>query len=55
MKVRFTTTALIEIDNIFAYLAAHNTKAAAAFVEQDEVVILHVRHAARQWPWNNNR
>jgi plasmid stabilization system protein ParE len=24
-------------------------------IEADEVVILHVRHAARQWPWEDDR
>jgi plasmid stabilization system protein ParE len=36
MKVRFTATALIEIDDILAYLTAHNTKAAAKLIERIE-------------------
>jgi plasmid stabilization system protein ParE len=95
MKVRYTETALVEIDEIFAYIAKHNVKAAATIVdraratidqlasyprlgqvasesgvrtiqigrypflvfyalEQDEVVILHVRHTARRRPWDES-
>ena len=95
MKVRYTATALIELDEIFAYLSKHNPAAAkrvvarveqtiqtlATFpevaqesdergtrrmpvgrypfivfyaVEADEIVILHVRHGARRWPWEDD-
>jgi toxin ParE1/3/4 len=95
MKVRYTATALIEVDEIFAYLSEHNPTAAkrvvarveqtirnlATFpdmaqecdergtrrmpvgrypfivfytVEADEIVILHVRHGARRWPWEDD-
>jgi addiction module RelE/StbE family toxin len=95
MKVRYTETALIEIDEIFEYISERNASAAkrvVARVEQtirnlgdfpemaqasdepgvrrmpvsrypfivlytisaDEVVILHVRHGARQWPWEED-
>jgi toxin ParE1/3/4 len=91
MRVRYTETALREVDEIFAYIVNHNVVAAAAIVErveelvgqlgefpfmaqetdiagvrkfplgrfpyvvyyavqQDEVVILHVRHGARRPP-----
>jgi len=39
MKVRFTATALIEIDDIFAYLAARNAKAAATLIERVEKTV----------------
>jgi toxin ParE1/3/4 len=93
MKIRYTETALIEIDEIFSFIAKDNVNAAAAVVdhawatidrlghfprlgqvatesgvrimqigrfpflvfytiEQDEVVILHVRHTARRRPWD---
>jgi toxin ParE1/3/4 len=89
MKVRYTETALSEVDEIFAYIANYSVVAAAAVVErvdeligqlsefpymaqetdnarvrkfplgrfpyviyytveQDEVVILHIRHGARR-------
>jgi plasmid stabilization system protein ParE len=92
MKVRYTDTALGELENIFSYLFERNPAAAksvavrvkdiAALLEEypffghesdepsvrvaslvrypflvfytvsaDEIVILHVRHAARLWPW----
>ena len=92
MKIRYTETALIEIDEIFAYISERNPAAAARVVarlermirnlgdfpemaqrtsepgvrrmplgpypfiifytiESDEVVVLHVRHGARRWPW----
>ena len=92
MQVRYTETALIEINEIFAYISEHTASAAKRVVariertirnigdfpemaqetrepgvrripsgrypylvyytvEADEVVILHVRHGARQWPW----
>jgi len=91
MKVRYTETALREVDEIFAYIADYNLVAAAAVVErvdelveqlsefpylaqetdiagvrkfplgrfpyvvyytvqQDEVIILHIRHGARRPP-----
>jgi len=91
MRVRYTDTALRELDEIFAYIAKHNAAAAASVVgrvenlivqlaefpllaqetdvagvrkfplgrfpyviyytvEQDEVVILHIRHSARRPP-----
>jgi toxin ParE1/3/4 len=91
MKVRYTETALREVDGIFAYIADYNVVAAAAVVErvdelveqlsefpylaqetdiagvrkfplgrfpyvvyytvqQDEVIILHIRHGARRPP-----
>ena len=94
MKVRYTETALVEVNEIFAYLSERNLHAAkrvVARVEQtirnlgdfpemaqaadeagvrrmpvarypfivfysiegDEVVILHVRHGARRWPWED--
>ncbi|MGA7487972.1 MAG: type II toxin-antitoxin system RelE/ParE family toxin [Xanthobacteraceae bacterium] len=94
MKVRYSKTALRELDEIFAYIHERNRSAAAAVVDRierlgsligelpfighltdeegvrmmpvvrypflifyavndkaDEVVILHVRHAARLRPW----
>jgi plasmid stabilization system protein ParE len=36
MRIRYTATALIEIDDIFAYLDKHNPKVAATFVESVE-------------------
>jgi toxin ParE1/3/4 len=92
MKVRYTETALVEIEELFAYVAERNRRAAnlvldrtwqtiaalADFpelaaktdmpgvrlrqignfpylvyytVEGGDVVILHVRHAARPRPW----
>jgi toxin ParE1/3/4 len=92
MKVRFTDTAIAELDDIFRYLSARNPNAATAVAKRvkdvaamlaeyplsgrevdesgvrmaslvrypflvfyavtgDELVILNVRHAARQWPW----
>ncbi len=94
MKVRYSETALRELDEIFAYIHERNRPAAVAVVDRierltsligelpfighltdeegvrmmpavrypflifyavndvaDEVVILHVRHAARLWPW----
>jgi len=94
MKTRYTETALIEVNEIFAYIAQRNPAAAARVVariertirnigdfpeiaqeadepevrripagrypfiifytiEADEVVILHVRHGARRWPWED--
>lgn len=94
MKVRVTATALIEIENIFAYLSAKNPLAAKSVVarvgekiaklaefpliaqisdepgvrrmpvgrypfmilytvENDEVVVLHVRHGARRSPFED--
>ncbi len=94
MKVRFTDTAIGELDDILRYLSERNPAAATAVarrvkdiatlladyplsgrevdesgvriaslvrypflvfytVSADEVVILNVRHAARQWPWRN--
>lgn len=93
MKVRWSETALVEIDEIFAYISTHHRSAASAVVERiqrltellgefpqighltdqdgvriisvvrypflifytidistDEVVILHVRHAAQERP-----
>jgi len=91
MRVRYTETALLEVDDIFAYIANHSVAAAAAVVErfdelvgqlsefpymaqetdiagvrkfplgrfpyvvyytveQDEVVILHIRNGARRPP-----
>ncbi len=91
MRVRYTETALREVDEIFAYIANHSVVAAAAVVErvdelvgqlsefpymaqetdiagvrkfplgrfpyvvyytveQNEVVILHIRHGARRPP-----
>jgi plasmid stabilization system protein ParE len=93
MKVRYTDTALGELEDIFSYLFKHNPAVARAVaarvsdisalladypflgreadepgvriaslvrypflifytVSTDEVVILHVRHAARLWPWD---
>lgn len=94
MRIRYTETALVEVDEIFAYVAQRNPAAAARVVariertiknlsdfpemaqeadepgvrripaghypfivfytiEADEVVILHVRHGARRWPWED--
>ena len=39
MRVRFTPTALSEVEQIYSYIAAN------------EVVILNVRHGARRNPW----
>ncbi len=90
MRIRYTETALAEIDEIFAYIARDNPQAAEALtfriekavellsrfpemaavdtdepstrvrplgnylifyaIENNEVLILHVRHAARQRP-----
>ena len=93
MKVRWSETALTEIEDIFSYIFERNRSAAAAVVERiegltklleefpfaghvtdepdvrvlsvvrypflifyaidetaEEIVILHVRHAAREWP-----
>ena len=36
MRVRFTSTALLEVDEIFAYIAQHNPTAAATLVERIE-------------------
>jgi toxin ParE1/3/4 len=97
MKVRYSETALREIDQIFAYIHQRNPSAAAAVVDRvkrvaalleeypfaghtadepdvrimplvrypyllfysvsddDEVVILHVRHGARRRPWEEKR
>ena len=93
MKIRYTETALLEIDEIFSFIARGNMQAAAALVDraaatisrlgdfpqlgqianedgvrtfplgrfpylvfytvdQNEVVILHVRHTSRQRPWD---
>src|SRR5262245_44337250 len=95
MKVRYTETALVEVEEFFAYLSERNVSAAkrvVARVEQtirnlgafpemaqqtgepgtrrmpvgrypfmlfytiaaDEIVILHVRHGARRWPWEDD-
>jgi toxin ParE1/3/4 len=95
MKIRYTETALIEIDEIFAFIATDNVTAARAVVDrtqatidrlsqfprlghianendvrsiqvgrypflifytidQNEVVILHVRHTARRRPWESD-
>lgn len=92
MKVRYTRTALDELNEIFAYLADRNIAAASLIVtrvetlvgfladfpymaqetemtgvrrlplgvypynifyvaEDDEIVILHIRHGARRFPW----
>jgi toxin ParE1/3/4 len=92
MRVRFTDTALSELDDILRFLSERNPRAATGVakrvrgvaalladyplsgreadepgvriasvvrfpfiifytVASDEVVILNVRHAARQWPW----
>lgn len=92
MKICYTETALVEVNEIFAYLSERNVAAAKRVVarvertiqnlrdfpemaqaadevgarrmpvgrfpfivfysiEGDEVVILHVRHGARRWPW----
>lgn len=92
MKVRYTETALAELEDIFHDLAERNPAVARAVaarvkdiatllaeyplfgheanepgvriaslvrypflifytVSADEVVVLHVRHAARLWPW----
>jgi toxin ParE1/3/4 len=98
MKVRYSETALRELDEIFAYIFERNRSAAAPVIDRlerlgaligeypfvghltdeegvrimplvrypflmfytvndsaDEVVILHVRHAARQRPWDEER
>lgn len=96
MRVRYTRTALFEIDQIFSYLAERSFSAATGVrervertveglalvpemaqltdepgvrrlpvrsypyvifytIEGDEVVILHVRHGARQSPWPSCR
>ena len=95
MKVRYTATALAEVDEIFAYLSDRSPAAAKRVVarveqtiknlanfpemaqeanepgtrrmpvgrypfiifytiEADEVVILHIRHGARRWPWEED-
>jgi toxin ParE1/3/4 len=94
MKVRYTGTALVEIDQAVSYLLEHHPPRAATFadlideavarlldhpysaeetemrgirrvyirrfrysvfytVAEDEIVILHVRHASRRWPWED--
>jgi addiction module RelE/StbE family toxin len=94
MKIRYTETALVEINEVFSYISERNAPAAkrvVARIEQtiqnlgdfpemaqeadepgvrrmpvtrypfivfyaidtDEVVILHVRHGARRWPWED--
>jgi len=96
MKVRYSETALGELDELFAYIFERDRSAAAAVVERverlaallgefpfvghdtdeagvrmvplvrypflifyavngDEVVVLHVRHAARLRPWEGER
>jgi toxin ParE1/3/4 len=95
MKIRYAETALVEINEIFAYLFERNEAAARRVVarveravqnlgdfpeiaqqsdepgvrrmpvgrypfiifysiEDDEVVILHVRHGARKSPWEDD-
>ena len=92
MKIRYTATALLEIDEISQYIAKRSPAAAKAIVERveqtvnlladfpemaqrtneegvrrmpvgsypflvfyaienDEIVILHVRHGAHRYPW----
>jgi plasmid stabilization system protein ParE len=92
MQMRYTATALRELDEIFQYIAERSPAAAKAIVERveqtvalladfpemaqrtnergvlrmpvgsypflvfytienDEIVILHVRHGARRYPW----
>jgi toxin ParE1/3/4 len=94
MKVRYSETALAEINEIFAYISEQNAPAAKRIVariertinnlgdfpemaqetreagvrripagrypylvyytvEAEEIVILHVRHGARRWPWED--
>ena len=94
MKIRYTETALVEINEVFSYISERNAPAAkrvVARIEQtiqnlgdfpemaqeadepgvrrmpvtrypfivfyaidaDEVVILHVRHGAQRWPWED--
>jgi toxin ParE1/3/4 len=96
MRVRYTDTALVELDAAVSYLIERNPSSATAFadvvdaavarlldhpysaeetekpgvrrvyirrfrysmfyaVEGDEIVILHLRHAARRWPWEDER
>jgi addiction module RelE/StbE family toxin len=96
MRIRYTATALLEIDDIALYISERNPAAAKALidrirnaiatlaeipemaqttdepgvrrlplgsfpflifytVENDEVVILHVRHGARRYPWETRR
>jgi len=96
MRIRYTSTALSEIDEIFSYLAERSFSGAVAVrerversigglalvpemaqltdepgvrrlpvrsypyvifyaIEGEEVVILHVRHGARQSPWQSSR
>jgi toxin ParE1/3/4 len=94
MRVRYTRTALFEIDQAVSYLLEQHPSGAAMFadliddaverlldhpysaeqtemrgvrrayirrfrysvfytVTDDEIVILHVRHASRRWPWED--
>jgi toxin ParE1/3/4 len=94
MRLRYTETALIEVNEIFSYISDRNAPAAKRVVariertiqnlvdfpemaqeadeagvrrmpvaqypfivfytvEADEIVILHVRHGARRWPWED--
>jgi toxin ParE1/3/4 len=94
MRVRYTDTALVEIDQAVSYLLEHHPPSSATFadlidaavaqlldhpysaeetemrgvrrmyirrfrysifyaVAEDEIVILHVRHASRRWPWED--
>lgn len=92
MKIRYTDTAAVELEDILAYIAERNPSAGAALalrvertiatllefpemaqvtdepdvrrmpvgrypfmifyiVEEDELVILHIRHTSRRLPW----
>jgi toxin ParE1/3/4 len=94
MRVRYTRTALAEIDQAVSYLLQHHPPGTTTFanlidaaiarlldhpysaeetelpgvrrvyirrfrysvfytVAEDEIVILHVRHASRRWPWED--
>jgi toxin ParE1/3/4 len=94
MRIRYTETALVELDQAVSYLLEHHPPSGLSFanlidaavarlldhpysaeetelrgirrvyirrfrysvfytVAEDEIVILHVRHASRRWPWED--
>jgi toxin ParE1/3/4 len=96
MRVRYTDTALVEIDQAVSHLLVHHPPSGATFADlidsavrrlhehpysaeetemrgvrrvyirrfrysifyavvEDEIVILHVRHASRRWPWEDEQ
>jgi toxin ParE1/3/4 len=51
MKIRFTQTAIAEIDEIFSYIARHNPTAAAAVIGQiDRTIARLARYPAMGHP-----